>query len=150
AERYYRLAVEHLERSARSSPAANTDEQAHLASLLEFLGECTRLQGKYEEARHIYEQALEMCKQQRPFASPAVAQIESISATPLAQLDSISAEIKGSQEAQIQAMLWCEVGRTWYDVGNNIQALQCYEHGERLLQDAHITGEPAWATIRLQ
>ncbi|HET7637194.1 MAG TPA: DUF6788 family protein [Ktedonobacteraceae bacterium] len=59
-ERYYRLAVEHLERSARPSTAANTDEQVHLAYLLEFLGECTRLQGKYEEARHIYEQAREM------------------------------------------------------------------------------------------
>jgi tetratricopeptide (TPR) repeat protein len=47
-------------------------------------------------------------------------------------------------------MLWCEVGYTWYDVGNNIQALQCYKHGERVLQDAHITEGPAWATIRLQ
>ncbi len=156
-ERYYRLAVEHLERSARPSTDANTDEQIHLAYLLEFLGECTRLQGKYEEARHIYEQALEMSKQQHPFPSPAVAQIESISATPLVpvsqtgwRLDSVSAEMKGRQEAQIRAMLWCEVGYTWYDVGNNIQALQCYKHGERVLQDAHITEGPAWATIRLQ
>src|SRR2546421_2858530 len=128
AERYYRLAVEHLEPGARSSTGANTDEQAHVASLLEFLGECTRLQGKYEEARHIYEQALEMCEQQPSLPSPAVAQ----------------------QNAQMQAMLWCEVGFTWYDVGNNIQALQCYHHGEQVLQDAHITEGPAWATIRFQ
>src|SRR3989440_9526691 len=179
AERYYRLVVEHLERSARQSTGVNTDEQAYVASLLEFLGECTKLQGKYEEARHIYEQALEMCKQQRPLPSSAVAQIESISATPLSlpptqvstlenppgssaarlppvsspersRLDGVSAEMKGSQEAQIQAMLWCEVGGTWYDVGNNVQALQCYEQGEQVLQDANITGGPAWATIRLQ
>src|SRR5205823_402184 len=32
----------------------------------------------------------------------------------------------------------------------NIQALQCYKHGERVLQEAHITEGPAWATIRLQ
>ncbi|MFL5663552.1 MAG: ATP-binding protein, partial [Ktedonobacteraceae bacterium] len=156
-ERYYRLAVEHLERSARPSTDANTDEQAHLAYLLEFLGECTRLQGKYEEARHIYEQALEISKQQQPFPSSAVAQIEITSATqlfpvspPSWQLDSVSAEIKGRQEAQIRAMLWCEVGYTWYDVGNNKQALQCYKQGERVLQNAHITEGPAWATIRLQ
>ena len=150
AERYYRLAVEHLEPGAQSSTGANTDEQAHVASLLEFLGECTRLQGKYEEARHIYEQALEICKQQPLLPSSAVTQIESISATPQAPLDGVSAEMQGSQEAQIQAMLWCEVGGTWYDVGNNIQALQCYKHGERVLQEAHITEGPAWATIRLQ
>ncbi len=124
AERYYRIAVEHLESGARQSSGANTDEQAHVASLLEFLGECTRLQGKYEEARHIYEQALEMSEQQRSLPSSAV--------------------------AQIQAMLWCEVGFTWYDVGNNVQASQCYQQGERVLQNAHITEGPAWATICLQ
>ena len=124
AERYYRIAVEHLESGARQSSGANTDEQAHVASLLEFLGECTRLQVKYEEARHIYEQALEMSEQQRSLPSSAV--------------------------AQIQAMLWCEVGFTWYDVGNNVQASQCYQQGERVLQNAHITEGPAWATICLQ
>ncbi len=52
AERYYRLALEHLSALPLD---ATPDERLHLASILEHLGECVMIEGNYEEARHCYE-----------------------------------------------------------------------------------------------
>lgn len=126
AERYYRLAVDHLDRTLQQTPTPTQEEQLHLAYLLEFLGECTRLQGKYEEARHIYERTLEVRKQ-------------CYATSPISQ-----------EEAQIQAMLWCEIGLTWYDTGDSLQARQYCERGEDTLQEAKVIGGAAWAALRFQ
>jgi predicted ATPase/DNA-binding SARP family transcriptional activator len=123
AEQHYRLAVEHLGTLPES---ASRDERLRMAYLLERLGECTRVQGKDAEARHFYEQALNLRRQQQTFA------------------DSTNLE----QEAQIQSLLWREIGRTWYNAGNNAQALQCYERGEQVLREAGILAGAAWANLR--
>ena len=118
AERHYKIALERLPNTP--------DEQLHRAYLLECLGECIRVQGKDEEARRCFEQALEV------HSRPGVARIAS------------------QEEAQIQALLWCKIGWTWYDTGDNVKARQYYEHGERLLQNGDIVSGPVWATIRLR
>ena len=54
------------------------------------------------------------------------------------------------QEAQLRAMLLCEIGWTWYDVGDNIKALSKYSESEQVLHAAGIERGPAWAKILLQ
>ena len=125
AVQYYTLAVEHI---GMLPPNARTEEQLHLAHLLERLGECTRVQGNYTAARSYFEQALEVHNQYR-----------------------LSAPDHDPQyEAQVEALLWCEIGRTWYDTGDNAHAKQCYSQGEQLLREAKVVGGPAWANLHLQ
>ncbi len=128
AEKHYRIALEYLSPDPIRLHADGrlSDEQLRKTELLELLGECTRIQGKYEEARQLYEQALHLRQQQRIAKSSDEYQ----------------------SEAQMQALLWCEIGWTWYDVGKNEQARQCYYHGEQVLQDAGVVAGPVWAYIR--
>jgi DNA-binding SARP family transcriptional activator len=118
AEHYYRIALVHM--------SQHPDEQSRKAYMLELLGECTRLQGKNEEARHFYEQALEVRRQHRALASA----------------------LEQQQEVQVDALLWCEIGLTWYDTGDNVQARQCYERGEQVLREAGVIAGPVWASLR--
>jgi len=126
AEKHYRTAVEYLENIARKPTDA--EEQLHIAYLLERLGECTFVQGKAEEARHFYERVLDIRSKQH--------------------LSVLSGDAQ--QEAQIQALLWCEIGWTWYTTGNIEKTRQCYEHGEKVLHVADVVEGPAWAKIRFQ
>jgi predicted ATPase len=123
AEQHYRLAAEHL---GTLSASASRDERLRMAYLLERLGECKRLRGNFEEARSFYEQALAVRSHQLTFVSANDSQYE----------------------AQIQALLWGEIGRTWYDTGNNLQAQRCYEYGEEVLQKAGVLAGAAWAYLR--
>src|SRR5450755_4135234 len=118
AEYYYRIAIEHLE--------SFSDDQLHLAYLLECLGECIRVQGKDEEARSLFEKSLG-------------AREHSMKSTQLSQ-----------EEAQLQAMLCCQIGWTWFDTGNYAQARKFYERAEQVLREAEITSGTMWATIRLR
>jgi DNA-binding SARP family transcriptional activator len=125
AVQHYRLAVEHI----GTLPAeASFDEHLHFADLLERLGEGTRVQGNYPEARSYFEQALEVRSQSR-FHSP---------------------DVSPQYEAQIEALLWCEIGKTWFDTGDNARAQQCYSRGEQVLREAEIASGPAWATLHLE
>ncbi len=123
AEQHYRLAVEHL---GTLSESASRDERLRMAYLLERLGECKRFRGN--EARSFYEQALA---------------VRSHQLTPVSAPDP-------QYEAQIQALLWGEIGWTWYNAGNNAQAMQCYERGEQVLREAEILKGAAWANLRRQ
>jgi tetratricopeptide (TPR) repeat protein len=96
--------------------------------LLERLGECTRVQGNYTAARNYFEQALEVHNQYR-LSAP---------------------DLDPQYEAQVEALLWCEIGRTWYDTGDNAHAQQCYRRGERVLGEADVAGGPSWANLHLQ
>ncbi len=109
AVRHYRLAVEHR---GTLSADASPEERLHLANLLERLGECTRVQGNYPEARRYFEQALEVHNQYRLSAS----------------------HLDPQYEAQIEALLWCEIGKTWFDTGDYEHAQQCYSRGEQVLR----------------
>src|SRR5712692_11976553 len=123
AERHYWLAVEHI----GTLPAnASPDECLRLANLLERLGECTRFQGYYKEARRYFEQALEVHN------------------------NHLSSHMDPQYEAQINALLWCEIGKTWYDTGDYEKAQQCYSHSEQVLREAGVVSSPAWASLHLQ
>lgn len=122
AERHYRLAIAH---GGPLLADASWEERLHLASLLERLGECTMNQGNFEHARHYYEQVLYVRSLQRSFDSQAEYQ----------------------QEAQLQALFWCEIGYTWHYTGNKKQAHQCRERGEQVLREAGVEGGPAWASL---
>jgi predicted ATPase len=120
AERHFRVALEHL--------GDTKENQERRAYLLEILGECTTIQGNDEEARRFYEQALDIHRKEN--------------------IDPTSPEYR--YIAQLQALLWCGIGVTWFNVGNNIQALKCYEQGEHVLQVASILSGPAWARLRYE
>lgn len=129
AERYYRIAAIHLEEpDTEPGMLENEHEQPQLAYLLERLGECTKLQGKDEEARNFYERVLKERERKKEFATQAEYQYE----------------------AQIQALLWCEIGWTWYGTGNLTLAQQCCNRGETILHEAKIASGTAWASIRFQ
>jgi tetratricopeptide (TPR) repeat protein len=125
AVQHYRLAVEHIE----SLPAnASTDEHLHFADLLERLGECTRVQGNAQEARRYFEQALEVRSQHRLSTS----------------------QTNPQYEAQIDALLWIEIGKTCFDTGDYEHAQQCYSRGEEVLREAEVTIGPVWASLYLE
>ena len=133
AERYYRLVVQYTETSVHSrggTPGTlrSPSGKESLPFLLERLAECVRIQGKFQEARRLFERVLDVRNQQAN-SLPAV-------------LD--------AQEAQVQALLWGEIGWTWRYTGDNLRAWQCCERGEQVLRAAGITSGPAPARLRFQ
>ncbi len=120
AVRHYKLA---LENTGTLAADASADEHLRLANLLERLGECTRILGNYEEACGYFERVLHVREHNR-------------------QIDS-------QYEAQIDALLWIEVGITWYDRGNNERAMENYNYAEKILCESNIETGPSWASLRL-
>jgi DNA-binding SARP family transcriptional activator len=125
AEKHYRMVLEY---TGVLSPAASKGECLHYAYVLEQLGECTINQGKFEEARQVYEQVLDTRKRRLVFAT----------------------EEEKRYEAQLQALLWCEIGRTWQYAGNTEQRKVCFKQAEASLSQAGVIGGPAWAKVRQQ
>jgi len=125
AAKYYQIALEQID----VQPHLASDELMQLAYLLEKAGECLRVQGRDEEARHTYERLLTIRSMQRVAASGL---------------------LDASREIQRDALLWCEIGWTWYGSGNNTETLVCCQRGEQLLSIASIVEGAAWATIRFQ
>jgi predicted ATPase len=127
AERHYRLAVEQAEKIHAGQPYQE-QERLHLAFVLERLAECTRIQGNFKEARKLFERVLIVRAELRTFDLAEEAQ----------------------QEAQIQALLWSEIGWTWRFTGDTDRTRKCYERGQQVLRDAGILRGPAWARLRFQ
>jgi predicted ATPase len=127
AERHYRLAVEQVEKIHTLQPYTE-QELLRLAFMLERLAECSRIQGNFKEARNLFERVLNVRAQLHTFDSAEEAQ----------------------QEAQIQALLYSEIGWTWRFTGETERTRQCYERSEQLLQEAGIHGGPSWARLRFQ
>jgi serine/threonine protein kinase/tetratricopeptide (TPR) repeat protein len=131
AELHYRLAIEQRKsqsergQKTRQKQMVSTEEAHHQALLQEQLGECLRIQGRYADARHYYEQALEIWSQ-------------------------CTAAQETQQERQLLAILCVKIGQTWYDANNLEQAQQCYELSAQILQDGGIVTGTAMAYLRLQ
>ncbi len=126
AEKHYRTAVEYLENIARKP--TDVEEQLHIAYLLERLGECTRVMGSFENARHYYERVLALRK----------------------LLYSAPSSYDSAYEAQIDALIWCEIGWTWYGIGDNVKAQECNKQGEDILHVNNVVIGPAWAMLYFQ
>lgn len=130
AERYYRLAVEYMEKVHPEGLQGFLlkQERLHLAFLLERLAECTSIKGDFKEARSLFNKVLHVRTLSRTSDSP----------------------VETQQEAQIQALLWCEIGWTWRFTGDNVHAQQCCARGEQVLRSSGISSGPAWARLRFQ
>ena len=116
AGKYYRIAAQQL--------GTGHDAQERLAYLLEFLGECSYIEGMSEKARRFYEQALEIHQR--------------------ASLDNANV----AENVQLQALLLCEIATIWRDRGNNREARACYEQGEQILRAQGLLESCAAARIR--
>jgi DNA-binding SARP family transcriptional activator/tetratricopeptide (TPR) repeat protein len=101
----------------------DTDTYAHHLSLLERLAECDMIRGNFTDARYLYELLLDW-REQRPVYDP-------------------------QYEAQIRALLWGEIGRTWRYAVNSDLAWQCCERGEQVLLAVGVNDGPAWTRLRL-
>ncbi|HEY6408443.1 MAG TPA: tetratricopeptide repeat protein, partial [Ktedonobacteraceae bacterium] len=99
----------------------------HQAFLHERLGECSMVQGDYQEAYAHFEHVLKI-RSQQSFESTTEAQ----------------------REAQIQALLWYEMGRALGHSSNLAGVQECNERGQQVLRDAGVTAGVAWACLRLQ
>ena len=106
---------------------AQIADPLHVARLLERSCECAIVQGNYEEARETYDCILQLREQQPPFTS----------------------EAERTQEAQLQGLIWREIGRTWASNGQFEQAYECYKRGEQAMREAGVTTGAAWACILL-
>jgi tetratricopeptide (TPR) repeat protein len=127
AEKLYRIVLQHFPPDAALLEPSGvfSEEGERRAVILELLGECTRVQGKREDARQFYEQAFALHRQQR---------VEHTS-------------LNFQYEIQYQALLLCETGYAWYDEGKNDQAWQYYQQAEDVLRGIDVSEGPAWAYI---
>jgi DNA-binding SARP family transcriptional activator len=124
AEKYYRLVLQHSLDLTSDSPQ---EGRLHRAYVLERLGECAMIVGKFEEARVFYEQVLDV----------------------RSKCIFVSCEEK-RYEAQLRALIWCDIGKTWHYAGESSKAKESFKHGEQELNAADILAGPAWAMIRYE
>lgn len=108
--------------------ATNQRERLHLSILQERLGECLTILGEYEQARDCYLQALDERREHQKLHPPQ----------------------EMEREAQVQALLWSEVGWAWRYMGEMDRAWQCCASGEQVLREAGVTVGPAWASLYYQ
>jgi len=136
AEHYYRQAIEAITGGDLSTSTASEVDPLHLAYLLEQVAECNMVKGNYEEARTLYEYVLDLRNQLQVNAQTSVPAQEN--------------DTKVQQEAQIQALIWREIGRTWAETGDYTQARQCFKYGMQVMLETGVTSGAAWACLHLQ
>ncbi len=142
AEQYYRQTIQTLTHNALmledtidettllklTQAPAGTFDVLHVARLLERICDCCNVQGNFEEARHIYICILELRKQLQQHMSAC----------------------ERKREAQIQALIMREIGRTWISTSDYELADEWYKRGKQVLADAEVTSGAAWACVHLQ
>lgn len=127
AERYYKSALEamHSNTMSKDPPVVGPMvAPAHLAPLNERLAESIMVQGRFTEARSYFERVLALRTQE------------------------LNGEQLSLNEAQAQALLWCEIGRTWLYLGDRARTREYYERGEQVLQRAYVLTGFARARLR--
>ncbi|QBD78270.1 tetratricopeptide repeat protein [Ktedonosporobacter rubrisoli] len=108
----------------------------HMCWLLERVAECSVVLGNFEDARYLYRCILNLRSRQdfqQQVSSPEV-----------------SPDEQRRKEAQIQALLWREIGYSWTATGNYTQAHECYCRGKEVMRQAGVTTGAAWACLHLQ
>ncbi len=135
AQHHYQLAIAHREEAKRGegsakeggTPMIALSEEMHLAFLHERLGECLMVQGHYYEGYTHFEHVLKI-RSQQTFVTQAERQ----------------------REAQIQALLWYEMGQAHGHTTYLTLVQECNERGQQVLREAGVTSGVAWACLRLQ
>ncbi len=95
------------------------------------------VQGKYEQAEPLLQRALAIREQQLGPTHPDTAQ-------------SLNNLAEPQQEAQIQALLWRDIGHVWSMIGEYERAYDCNRRGRAVMQEAGITTGVAWACLQTQ
>ena len=134
AQHHYLLAIAQMDYlqsetdlSANSEVPSPAQDILHLAFLHERVGECLMVQGHYEMAYSHYEHVLAIRSQQ-----------------------TFSSQQEQMREAQIQALLWYEMGRACGYLNNYERGRVCNQRGEQVLRQARLIHGVAWACLRLQ
>ncbi len=127
AERFYKMALEAVQ--SKTTERKSSEEPiivpSKLALLIERLAESVMVQGSFEGARGFFESVLALRTQQG------------------------SDEQVSRDEAQVQALLWSDIGRTWLYLGDRTRAREYYERSEQVLQQANVSAGFARARLRL-
>lgn len=105
-----------------------------ICRLLERTAECCVVLGDFEGARHLYQSIVTIRTGERFQQQSGAAHVPA----------------QRQQEAQIQALLWREIGTTWAATGDYRRAYDCYGRGKEVMQQAGVTTGPAWACLHLQ
>lgn len=156
AQQYYILVFQALNESSFRAPS-HTDvhkyiqqvitkdsnqlpctDPLHLCRMLERIAECSIILGDFTEGREVYEYILALRSSDR-FKRHINASLS------LAKNDRQS-----RLEAQIQALLWREIGNTWTYTSEYESANRCYKHGKEVMLQAGVTSGAAWACLHLQ
>ncbi|HLG60735.1 MAG TPA: DUF6788 family protein [Ktedonosporobacter sp.] len=116
-----------LSRIARANPL-------RICRILERIAECSVIQGTFEDAQHLYTCALDL-RTSKDFQQ---------------QTGIHDDEHKLRQEAQLQGLIWRELGNTWRLTGDYARAYECYGHGKEVMYRVGVTSGPAWAGLQLQ
>lgn len=114
---------------------APVPDPLHLSHRLELIAECTSVQGNFADARYLYECVLEL-RSSQPFQQRV-------------RLHNDPEEAR-QHEAQIQALLWREICKTWTLSGNYTRAYECNRRGQQIMARAGVTQGPAWACVQVQ
>ncbi|HEY7418159.1 MAG TPA: tetratricopeptide repeat protein, partial [Ktedonobacteraceae bacterium] len=129
--------IRHLrEISSRNLAQAATLDPPYIGRLLEYVAECSGTQGNFEEARFIYQCILDYRIDTYHRRMPAD--------------DKIDQHHFQQQEAQVQALLWREIGITWSYTGEYALAYESYERGRAIMHNAGITTGAAWACLQIE
>jgi predicted ATPase/DNA-binding SARP family transcriptional activator len=121
--------------SIRDFERITAEDALNICRLLEYIAECSMVAGHFQEARHLYECILKIRTNtytQRSMTQPAY-----------------DRERMHQQEAQIQALLWREIGNTWLYTGEYEQAYACNEHGRTIMSQAGVTTGMVWACLQI-
>jgi len=105
-----------------------------ICRILERIAECSVIQGSFEDAQHLYTCALDL-RTSKDFQQ---------------QTGIYDDEHKLRQEAQLQGLIWRELGNTWRLTGDYARAYECYGHGKEVMYRGGVTSGPAWAGLQLQ
>lgn len=128
AEQYYRIALDALKESTSVLEPEIVDSlltPSHRALLTERLAECVMVQGRFVEARELFGRVLELRRGMTDVSRLSV------------------------EEAQVQALLESEIGRTWLYLGDREKARQFYQRGEQVLKQAQVYSGFAHARLRV-
>jgi len=141
AMQHYRAALERVEQFP------SFQNRAQLAYLLERLAECSMILGKWDEARQHFERLLD-ARGTLLAASSSILNNAHPAVTP--RFIASAPNNAHRYEAQVQALIWGEISRTWRYQGNSVETKRCCERGEEELREHGITTGPAWAKLRYQ
>ncbi len=107
----------------------------HASRTLERIADCSVILGNFEDGRRCYENILRLRATEH-------FQHAIHSLTPV--------EEQQRMEAQIQALLWREIGKTWSATGDYERAYACYRTGKDVMAQAGISNGATWACLQIE